>query len=238
MENLFNSALIWLKGNPAYATWAAGVGTLILAMVGIFVIFWNDYWKKRFIKPDLRAEWNVDRGSFRDETFQENIKFNFLLIIHNYGSLTAKNAFARVEKLVFVQPAVIKDGMKNIWYHPTPLNWSGQYHGAPVDIYRDTTFFLDFILSFDERTLINECNTIPNDVVNYLVNLDPNRKDYFWQIWLNTRGAVSAPVHFYCYGEVEIYFHLACDDAPTKKYVATINWNRPTPIPSVSLKKL
>jgi len=230
--------LKYLDAHPGLASWASAIFAFLAALVALFIAIWGDYVRKKAIRPKLEAEFNVDDQCMRDESFAGKIKLNYLLKINNSGLSTAKNAMARVEKIEYIDPPMDRRGKKRIWYHPTPLNWSGQQFYQTIDIYKDTSFFLDFILSFDAIVLMVECGLCPGAIVNYTRQPSTTRCDYFWQPWLDAKGAASIPNQFLCFGVYEIYFHLACDELSPVKYIARVEWHDPTPIPSISLKKI
>lgn len=211
------------------ATWLAAIGTIAAVAVALFKdAFWR-WWRR----PVLDLSFHDDDTHIRNEKwegkeeeglFDGNACRNYLFIAKNTGRSTAKNARAFIEKLT------IKDDNGNeriVWHHPTQLHWSGTKGYPAQDIYRGTSYFLDFIVLISDKMasgIFKRSNVSETEFDGRYV-----------KPWVDTTRR-GLPTHYVEEGEYIFSLNLLADNAERKCYTASFNFHWQSGITNFKLK--
>ena len=214
----------FLKTHHELASWLAAFGVLVSALIALFIALVGGWLNALFVQPKLSVKYSQEGKRWNRNTNRNGYPaINTLLEITNEGKSTAKNTVVKIEKIEFSDPNV-----EDLFFHPSPLHWSGQDDIAPMDVYPGSYALVDFLLVVETGyTKSSSGAVIPNQLFE-----SPR-----WELWVDYRKGKGLHAQYEYEGNFNIYFHLASDNAKARQYLARISWQKSDPKPLIKIER-
>jgi hypothetical protein len=182
------------------AEWFTAIGTVLTAIVAVFVAFLPSL-KKWYNRPKFKIEFENKEpfcrhtltwfGVVKDGRTNHPVSTYWIrLRVRNVGHSVARNCKG---KLVRIADAMTKEDRKD--FDPVVLHWVGEID-KPIDINKSEFEYLDVVYNRtdDPKTFNIRCE---EKEFERAINLTPERKDYILQIVLYGENVEPLQKSFY-----------------------------------------
>lgn len=231
----------------AFGTIMVAVATFMTVLVALYYGSWKVLLKRAklkvcfdqtgkapyFMKPLAYGVFQTDYDIELDgqRIFIRRPAFNARVKILNYGTSTAKKVQARIEKVVLCRRK-LHDTV--IDYHPTAIQWSGEFDWRPVDIAAKSFFFMDLFRVVNETSVevvdfnhdffgckIEKAGL--RDIIEREIGLS---KQVYWNVWVEAPADRGLPPAYTHEGKILLYFIVNGEGFDSLKFTTEIHWTR------------
>lgn len=243
------------KKEGDWAEWLRKYDTLIGAAISLFATLAALFlglkgFERWIIKPAIKVHYEPDNEAYRHriifghfgnplrfggrEFFLQRPGFNSRIKIANEGRDTAKGVQVSIEKIELYDSE--KNLVKTEYYHPTTIKWSGEKNWEPVDIVRNSHFFLDLFYSKNETVggiiefndpFFGAALKLTEDFITKCLKGEYYSNDIYWNVWVESPQQRGIPSRYDHEGLIDLFFILNAENVRSSKFKVHIKWEAP-----------
>jgi hypothetical protein len=152
--------------------------------------------------------------------------FNSRVIITNKGKTTARKVEARLVDIIIYDNK--KEFVKREVYHPSLIKWSGEKEYHPVDIPRESKFFLDLFYAVSEtrEDILRYHGELGESTLQRILGDTKYSGDVFWNAWIDTSYPRGIPPKYTVEGHFELNFIVYAENCKPHKFAVSVDWDK------------